>query len=266
MRVLDRVGALGMVVALSTGCGKVEGNKTGADPVAGTAPAPLARADYEPAFAQLSCEGFADCCESLGVPVDVASCESQVTQILKDINAMFAKTTTYDAAAAAECLQASAGFLRCGHRQIGVASPEACQRIFVGHAKPGDACKLDTDCQAVKTGSVICSYDSSSGANESGTCTVEMPGQLGEPCLRSCLDGLLCDGTQHCAVPVPIGSACLYTDACEGGGYCVQSRCHELLADGEACRVNETCQNGSCVDRVCVPFAPTAERCRSGQP
>lgn len=284
MRALYWPGVLGALLAVCGGCGKTAGGKPGAESVE-EHPAPLARADLAPGFAQLQCTELADCCAQQSLTLDDASCETQVTGILQMIYAMYAKTTTYDSVAAAECLQAWPTVTSCGQRKPGVEPPEVCQRVFVGHAKPGGPCNVVDDCQKPAGGSVTCRFASmAEDEAPSGTCVVQQHAKLGEDCQTSCSgfgcavdpeptspgyasglcfqeDGLYCDGTHHCVSVVPTGAACTYSDVCAGGGYCADGQCHALLAEGEACRNNETCRTGACVDGVCGEPMPTPVEC-----
>lgn len=241
MRLLGWPSALGLLLAVG-GCGKTAG-KAGGELVE-EHPAPVARVDLAPAFAQLQCAELADCCEQQNLQVDDGSCTAQVTDILKMIYASYAKTTTYDSAAAAECLQVWPTVTVCGQRSPEVEPPEVCQRVFVGHAKLGEPCNVVDDCVKLATGSVTCALGSVADDGAlSGTCVASEPTPL-----------------------VPIGSACTYSDVCAARGFCLQGKCHAPLAEGEACRNNETCATGTCVDGACGQFMPTAEQCTWGNP
>ena len=86
-------------------------------------------------------------------------------------------------------------------------------------------------------------------------------GEVCDPLLVNCLDGLWCENSR-CALKRPVGAAC------EGGwqclsGYCFENACTLTRAIGASCDVEAApCSaNADCIDGICVARARPGEPC-----
>lgn len=254
----------------------------------------VARADLAPQAAQAFCESFAGCCQQQNVPVDVQACSGKLSADFEESFKELDVKTSYDAAAAGACLAAIRDTVRCGEPDDD-ALEATCNKIFVGHVKPGGACTQREECEPSAAGRTYCNFD---GSSDQGVCAVEQTApaphaKLGDACLTTCEgnecdsvgvpapggnnpqptgfcyleDGLFCR-VDTCAERLALGAACTGGDICVPGAFCAfeTHTCEAPRADGAACQGDDDCFNGSCEDGVCGPHHPSVEHCQSGSP
>jgi hypothetical protein len=222
---------------------------------------PIPREDLAATAAVSLCGGLATCCKSLGLEIDVASCETRLGN-----NSDFPENAVYDGLAAAECVSTTADLYRQCQVPTNQQTPN-CDRIWTGTLDDGSPCVSSTDCR-----SAFCAYDI---AGSSCQQPPALPGP-GEGCSLSCVDGYYCDyNTATCLPSKSDGEGCLndiecsayYCDAgtCNGGQLFVQL-CQSFAAGGGntfCCAVDALCSACGCSSSQSdIASAGNAEVCQ----
>lgn len=152
-------------------------------------------------------------------------------------------TTSYDAAAAAGCIEA---YRALGCDLVIAATPPECRVVLVGGVEDGGSCSDSTECQA---GSYC---DAAACPTTRGTCAARKAN--GATCLSDdeCEDGLACeDGS--CGPP-----------ASQSGGPCGGDSGRECPID-ELCRGAEGTSAGTCTPFESLLTAALGEDCSVGE-
>ena len=119
----------------------------------------IARENIASAYANGMCSALAECCESLGQPMNTAACVEQVEgnyAINNDPGLI------YDENAAGECLAAGTA----AYRQCRSVDAPVCDRVWTGYLEDGEPCTAGEVCK-----SGVCAVD----LGGSGTCFTPPP-------------------------------------------------------------------------------------------
>jgi hypothetical protein len=229
---------------------------------AGAGPRSIARDAFVDALAAARCESVAHCCAEAGKKHDPAACASHFHG--RDKWELLAKgAKAYEPGLAARCiakLRARAAS-SCDVEPLGI---EACARVLGGTAPKGAACETGLDCAFDPAGTAFCEKSGSTG----GRCMTLVPGKAGAPCITESSvpkgdeasqcgtdPALRCDeATTTCAPRTKDGDACRVNDECFEGSRCT-GRCTPTL--GRTCKKATDCAGGQRCD---------AGTCRRGEP
>jgi hypothetical protein len=156
----------------------------------------------------------------------------------------------YDEAAAEDCIAAFHA-LSCDTTRQTEDSLAACDVVFTGTLKEGEACGFDLECTSDRCVKPTCEL-----ACCIGSCGPDRPvPRIGEPCTFTCEPGAYCGSGDTCRALLPEGAVCNDPSSCALGLYCANSGvCTAIPHLGEACElsicaeVNATCSRGVCVE------------------
>jgi hypothetical protein len=224
---------------------------------AGPGPIPLDSLREE--LAAATCEQYVRC----GIMPDKATCDAtqgdlQATlQLLTD--AVLGRVT-YDPAAARTCVEAIRAYACDGRASALQGLATACEGMFVGTVKEGEACLLSDEC----AGKGYCDVSMCMG----GTCCLgkcTAPPALvavgGDCTTNPCVETAYCDQAAMpftCKARKDNGEACDSVDGCKDGQRCDvggnPQTCYLLQARGGQC--NPALQQGACFryDDYCEPM------------
>lgn len=152
--------------------------------------------------------------------------------------ALDAGRTTYDPIAAGVCLEA----IRSSN---GV--PAECHRAFVAALADGEACETNAECA-----SDWCSSECPRVCMPSCGSNCPTTGGFGQPCGAGCNTGLSCEDGRCRADTRRVGEPCDAQNYCQATLFCVDGRCVEGGAPGEACNTVGQCR----YDSQCLGTAP----------
>lgn len=262
---------LGMGLALG-GCGDDDGGSS------------LPLNQVESSYMRAYCELAMDCSNEPFVAMldgDVDACmdflamEGDVSNSIGTmIDSVNAGDTSYDGAAASQCLEAMEN-ASCDDMGAGAPDP-ACDEVFIGLLPNNDSCTMDEQCAGGWCDMTIdcpgtcgeavaldgdCTGDAPCAKSlicDSGVCIVD-PGPLatGEDCgdsERDCTYSAWCDYeiTGQCVARVGVGQDCDWDEMCQDGLFCTD--------DGQCAQVQVvSTQGGACGGYEVGPFCSLAE-------
>ncbi len=248
-------------------------------------------------FVQQFCALLAPCCADAGLPSNGQQCTSLLDALTSQ--------ASYDAAAGQACL----GALQQASSQPGFCSgtmnEPACQQVFgggaAGTARPGQACKSDSDCAPAPGGGATCFFTGTADGGTAQACVQTLPGQPGSgPCLGDKTasgasyswggttplppqayvcdpgTGVTCNTTtRKCTALAPTGAPCMTDSDCVAADHCDYSgsgspACAARLATGASCAASsDACASGDYCDmttQTCAPGLADGAACTSSQP
>ncbi|MEZ4370807.1 MAG: hypothetical protein R3B07_08275 [Polyangiaceae bacterium] len=183
------------------------------------------------------CAVYQPCCAAAGYYNEPTRCQW-----------LFSEARVTSEAAAEECIAAiekqATGTDWC-QTWFDRAQPAECDNVFVapprtGHAKVGEACESDNDCDTDLRGSTACNADGTAQV-----CKVLISKQVGE----SCMGEYTANGGYSTSLVDGLNEVWL----CEAGLSCNQGKCVTPLPLGATCSVSSECESKNCEDGACGP-------------
>lgn len=229
----------------------------------GTSGGGISLADFRKQQFAAYCEHYVTC----GLFPDQGSCTSFLQLHADDPSqqaAINAGKLGYDGTKAQQCLDAIVAG-PCDQTQMAArVSAPACNEIFIGKVKQGQACEFDEECA-----SGSCLIPGCNNACCPGQCGPSVqPAQIGASCAAvACVDTAYCDQTLTCRALVTQGGTCVDSSWCDFGLGCTgvstgSGTCNPLPATGSPCPDQECASIGDVCNaqKICaamgLPGAP----------
>ena len=276
---------LGKVVVLA-GCvlALLGGACSGKNTTDGTGSVPLEQ--FPGQFSDVLCDTIAPCCTAASIPYDSATCKRNASAFFKAYaDSSSVPGTTYDASAAAGCLDAFKAALQSCNKFTDDTTGAACSHLFVGSVPLGGACQNQTDCASgnclpdANGQATVCVAGSdgphaqagaacngecvtSNGSTDcSGSASTGDPGASGI-CYAS--DGLFCSSqTGVCTTFAQLGQAC-EPQGCVAGAFCAGGMCVVQRDSGSCSDAQDACSAKSYCDfttNQCLPRKADGAAC-----
>jgi hypothetical protein len=273
---------LGCVVAAASGCSSA-GGSSGAS---------LSRDEFPGQLGNAFCDSIAPCCKAATIAYDDGKCRSAATNYFSGFLATNGGSkATYDATAAAKCLDAVKAALQACVGFEDAISGAACSDVFQGTVPDGGSCVTTADC----VNHDECDFDPNAAPGAGGMVCIGMysdvapHGKAGDACFGTCnviadgstycssdgdqtaapycygSEGLVCaSDTKLCTKLAPVGAACAQ-GGCVKGAFCQAGTCAaqldsgSCLMDPDACSAQTYCEQNT---RMCAPKTVDGLFCR----
>jgi hypothetical protein len=238
----------------------------------------IAESDFVAVYSRAACDALQNCCAGASVEFSPSACMTALTEAAQRLLVVYDPVTVYDGRRALDCVEKTRNVLsQCVSPFPRAALYRSCEPLRVGTLPIGAKCKA-SECAPSKDGPVRCISTTTDDTDTE--CVLDRPGMFGEPCVGdhismtptadhhlSCLEGLVCDETNHCAAPLPDGAECKIM-GCSPGSWCAGSRtwpnplpksfCKPKAALGAACVDSSDCMSQSCYENKCAVGEPLA--------
>lgn len=191
------------------------------------------------------CAAARTCCAKAGEDMMLDDCESAFFGRQVALASVDQGTVTVDSAALAKCQTA--------YQQAATACNEnallsACQGVFLGTKKVGEACTSNYECDRAQ-GAMSCLFPDNA---QVGVCQKVPHGKSGEACLSTCRLGDDCSSDTFGATTSP--TFCFESEGLYCGSVDASAAvCRPILATGEGCTSSDACGTLGVCYTTCQP-------------
>lgn len=211
-------------------------------------------AQFRASLISVYCDVFVNCCAA-SIPLDHTQCVTTLTSLIsRDLTSPRPGYYTFDAQAGANCLQTVRSSV--GSTCASLPTTFACDGVYQGILKPGDACNGSVECAHGPGEQVSCSP----GPNGPNICIVEYRASEGQACQKTCTEQgptTSCGGLDTS----PDQGRCYTNDGlfCSAGVCSRQSDVGGLCSDSQyGCLAGSQCDTSL---GICVPLGSVGDPC-----